>query len=102
MAVRAVRLEILILTGSAAKSHHIEIHRPLPRRGVQLATEAEHRRSSDHDLVRGATNLDAPREYLHVLGGYKKTVASGRRQVRSNRQTVQGNDGGTSENAERR
>lgn len=57
-------------TGPAAKSYHLEVHRPFSGRGVQLAEEVEHRRSSDHYLARSATNLDASGEHLHLVRGY--------------------------------
>ena len=92
----------MLFIGPATKSYHFEVYRPFPRRSLQLATKAEHRRSSYYNLVRGATNLDAPREHLHLLGRYKKTIASRCREVRSNRQGIQANDRGTSEDAKRR
>lgn len=91
----------LLHTGPVAKSHHLQVHSPFSGRGVQLAAEVEHRGPSDHDLVRGATNLDASGKYLHLVRGYTQTIAHGCREVRQDRQGVQANDGGTREDVER-
>lgn len=70
--------DVPFFVGPASESDHFEIHRSLLGRSVQLAAKFEHRGPSDHNLVRGAKNLDAPRKYLHVLRRYTKAITRGR------------------------
>ena len=62
-------------TGATAKHVDLQVHRPLPRGGIHMATQAVHGRPGDHHLVRGAAHLVSFGIHLHWVGRHSKPAA---------------------------
>lgn len=63
--------------GAAAEPHVIQVHRPLPGRSVVMAKQTVGGRLCHLHLVRGAADVDPPREHLHWLRRHPLTAAWG-------------------------
>ena len=84
------RLLLLRAAGPAAEHADVQVHRVLPRRGVDVAEAPVDRRHGHHHLDGGPAHLVAPREHLHRLRGHPETAARGLGPLRQDRRRLQG------------